>query len=63
MTKISFSGSEEFFSNKYADPSTCTYYAYECTYCQKYFYLVQPKDFQAGGAKRTVHIMPQTERV
>lgn len=51
MTKVSYSFDPE---EKYADPSTCTYYAYPCTYCQKYFYLVQSKDFQAGGCTRTV---------
>jgi hypothetical protein len=54
MTGISFSGSEEFFSNKYAPPDTCTYYAYNCCYCEKFFYLVDPKTFQAMGAVRTV---------
>lgn len=54
MTKISVSGGEEFFTGKYAPPDTCTYYAYRCTYCERFFYLVDPKNFEAGGAKRTV---------
>ena len=37
----------------FADPKTCTYYAYRFHYCQTYFYLVDPKDFTAGGAVRT----------
>ena len=54
MTGISLSGSKEYFTGEYAPPDTCTYYAYPCCYCQKYFYLVDPKTFEAGGAKRTV---------
>jgi hypothetical protein len=54
MTKYTYSGSEEHITGNYVDPTIATYYAYPCTYCQKYFYLVNPKDFQAGGAKRTV---------
>ena len=64
MTKVTLSGSEEFFSGKYADPKTCTYYAYECTYCQKYAYLVQPRDFQAGRVTRTVRYRnPETNEI
>lgn len=36
MTGISLSRSKEHFTGEYADPSTCTYYAYECIYCQKF---------------------------
>jgi hypothetical protein len=54
MTGISLSGSKEYFTGEYAPPDTCTYYAYRCTYCEQFFYLVDPKTFQAGGAKRTV---------
>jgi hypothetical protein len=66
MTKISLSGSEEFFSNKYADPSPsfCTYYAYRCCYCEKFFYLVDPKTFEAMGAVRTVQYRnPETGEI
>lgn len=64
MTKISVSGGKEFFTGEYADPSTCTYYTYQCTYCQKYFYLVRPNDFQAGGATRTVQYRnPDTNEI
>jgi hypothetical protein len=64
MTGISLSGSKEHFTGEYADPSTCTYYAYECTYCQKYFYLVRPNDFQADVATRTVQYRnPDTNEI
>jgi hypothetical protein len=53
-----------YLTGDYADPQTCTYYAYECTYCLKYFYLVQPKDKQAGGVKRTVQYRnPNTNEI
>jgi hypothetical protein len=55
MTGLSLSGSEEHFSGNYADPSTCTYYWYDCVYCEQPFYLVDPdNNFEAGGATRTV---------
>jgi hypothetical protein len=56
MTNISVSGSKEHITGEYADssPSFCTYYAYRCTYCEVFFYLVDPKTKQAMGAKRTV---------
>ena len=54
MTGISLSGSREFFTGEYADPSTCTYITYPCVYCQAEFHLVEPETFQAGGCKRTV---------
>ena len=54
MTNISLSGSEEFYTGKYTDPKTCTYYAYRCVYCTSFFYLVDPRTFMAGGCKRTV---------
>ena len=54
MTNITLSGGEEFFTGKYASPDTCTYYAYRCTYCEGFFYLVYPKTFEGMGATRTV---------
>jgi hypothetical protein len=56
MTNISISGSEEHFTGKYADPdpSFSTYYAYRCCYCEKFFYLVDPKTFEAMGAIKTI---------
>jgi hypothetical protein len=50
ITRISVSGGEEFFTRKYAAPKTCTYYAYNCCYCGGFFYLVDPKTFEAMGA-------------
>jgi hypothetical protein len=64
MTKISLSVGEEFFTRKYADPKTCTYYAYNCCYCGGFFYLVDPKTFEAMGAKRTVQYRnPNTNEI
>ena len=66
MTRISVSGSEEHFSGKYANPdlSFCTYYAYRCCYCEKFFYLVDPKTFEAMGAVRTVQYRnPETGEI
>lgn len=54
MTGVSFSGSKEHFTKDYADPSTCTYITYPCTYCQEEFYLVNPDNFAAGGAIRLI---------
>lgn len=35
----------------YADPSTCCYLSYPCSYCNKNFRLIQPdNNFMAGGA-------------
>jgi hypothetical protein len=59
MTKISISGGEEFFTRKYADPKTCTYYAYNCCYSGGFFYLVDPKTFEAMGATRNNHFRNQ----
>jgi hypothetical protein len=53
MTGISISGSEEHITGNYVDPEIATYYAYRCTYCEVFFYLVDPKTKQAMGAKRT----------
>jgi hypothetical protein len=54
MTKVTYSGSEECFTGEYADPKTCTYYAYRCCYCTTFFYLVDPKTFNAMGCTQTV---------
>jgi hypothetical protein len=54
MTNISVSGSEEHITGNYVDPAIATYYAYRCTYCEVFFYLVDPKTKHAMGAKRTV---------
>jgi hypothetical protein len=56
MTNISVTGSEVHITGNYADssPDFCTYYAYRCTYCEVFFYLVDPKTKAAVGAKRTV---------
>jgi hypothetical protein len=53
MTRVTYSGSEEHFTGDYADPKTCTYYAYRCCYCTTFFYLVDPKTFQAMGCTQT----------
>jgi hypothetical protein len=42
MTNVTFTGGEEYFTGKYADPETCTYYVYRCKYCTGFFYLVDP---------------------
>jgi hypothetical protein len=53
MTNITVSGSDEYFTNKYADPSICSYVYYDCVYCQEPFQLVEPdNNFRAGGAIR-----------
>jgi hypothetical protein len=54
MTNTTLSGGEEYFTGKYAEPKTCTYYAYRCCYCTTFFYLVDPKTFQAMGCTQTV---------
>jgi hypothetical protein len=56
MTNYTYSQSEESITGKYANPNPnfSTYYAYRCCYCEKFFYLVDPKTFQAMGAVRTV---------
>jgi hypothetical protein len=53
-TKVNISMGDVYFTQKYAPPDTCTYYAYQCTYCESFFHLVDPKTFEAGGAIRTV---------
>jgi hypothetical protein len=56
MTNILMSGSEEFFTNKYADRQTCYYYYFLCAYFEKLFQLVEPdNNFQAGCAVRIIH--------
>ena len=64
MTKYVYSGSEEHFTGKYADPSTCTYYAYNCCYCERFFYLVGPHTFEAMGAIRIIQYRnPNTNEI
>jgi hypothetical protein len=38
MTRITISGSEEHFTGEYADPKIAYYYAYQCCYCETWFY-------------------------
>jgi hypothetical protein len=53
MTKVTTSFGEEFFTVKYADPTTCSYVYYPCCYCQELFQLIDPENgFRAGGAVR-----------
>jgi hypothetical protein len=55
MTNILMSGSEECFTNKYADPKTCYYYYYLCAYFEMFFQLVEPdNNFQGGGSVRII---------
>jgi hypothetical protein len=35
---------EEFFTGKYADPSTCSYLYYPCVYCEELFQLIDPEN-------------------
>ena len=59
MTKYTYSGSEEHFTCKYVDPTLASYYAYRCCYCRRFFYLVDPKTFEAMGATRNNHFRNQ----
>lgn len=53
MTRITASGSEEFFTHKYVSPEIASYVYYPCEYCSTRFRLVEPdNNFQAGGAIR-----------
>jgi hypothetical protein len=52
---IRLTDSEELRSENYADPSTCSYLYYTCTYCLEEFQLVDPETLQAGGAIRKTH--------
>ncbi|CAN5418285.1 hypothetical protein BH18THE2_BH18THE2_17060 [soil metagenome] len=65
MTNVSVSGSKEFFTNEYADPSICSYLYYPCAYCGEKFQLVEPdNDFRAGGAARTFQYRnPKTNEI
>jgi hypothetical protein len=59
MTKIRLTDSEELRTGDYADPSTCSYVYYTCTYCLEEFQLVNPFTFQADEAIR--HIIYRNE--
>ena len=54
MTNVTFTGSEELFSGKYAVSDTCSYVLYDCCYCGEPFYLVDPDTFEADGCTRTI---------
>jgi hypothetical protein len=54
MTNVTYTGLEEYFTEKYADPFTCSYIVYDYCYCEEPFYLVDPDNFMAGGVTRTV---------
>lgn len=65
MTRLSVSGSREFYTGDFVDPKIASYVFYPCEYCGNKFQLVQPdNDFAAGGAiRKSRYRNPDTNEV